>query len=55
VSRNIHPDLFDWAREREFLRTNRAARHLAQRYGLSNHLAITIAALAGLSENVMTR
>ena len=51
VARNIgHPDLFDWALERELYRTNPAARRIAQRFGLSIHQAITICSLAGLGD-----
>jgi hypothetical protein len=47
-SRNNHPDLFDWYRERELRRNNHAARRIAERYGLPLHHAATIARLAGI-------
>ncbi len=47
-----HPDLFDWHRERELRYTNRAARRIAERYGLTFPHAATIAALGGIGPEV---
>jgi hypothetical protein len=49
ASRNhFQPDLFEWLRERELRVTNRAARKLAERYGISAHHAAVLLAAAGV-------
>jgi hypothetical protein len=48
VPRNIQLDLFDWHLERELRRTNRAARRLAERFGISITHAAALAHVAGL-------
>lgn len=47
--RNKQLDLFDWHLERELRRTNRAARRLAERFGISITHAAALAHVAGLS------
>ncbi len=50
--RNYQLNLFDWVRERELYGSNRAARRIAQRFGLSLHHAATIARLVELGSEV---
>jgi hypothetical protein len=52
-SRNCQLDLFDWSRERELRRSNRVARRIAQRFGVTLVHAETIARLAGISPEAM--
>lgn len=48
LCRNLHPDLFDWHRERELKRTSPNATRIARRYGVTLSHAATIVRLAGL-------
>lgn len=50
--RNLHPDLFDWYRERELRSANPAAKKIATRFGLSVHHAMTIVTHAGIGSEV---
>jgi hypothetical protein len=52
VCRNHQLELFEWHRERELRRTNRPARRIAARYGLTLCHAATIAELAGIGPEV---
>ena len=55
VSRNIHPDLFDWAGNVSWSgQTGRPAAS-PNDTAFSIHQAITITALAGLGEGITTR
>jgi hypothetical protein len=47
-SRNYQLDLFDWSSERELRHSNRAARRIAERFGVPLVHAATIARLAGI-------
>jgi hypothetical protein len=47
-SRNYQLDLFDWSNRRELRRSNRVARRIAQRFGVTLIHAETIARLAGV-------
>jgi hypothetical protein len=48
ISRNCHLDPLDWYRERDRRGANRAARKLAQRFGISVHHAAVLVSAAGL-------
>jgi hypothetical protein len=50
--RNHQLDLFDWHRDGELRRSNRAARRIARQFGLPLHYAVTIATLAGIGPEV---
>ena len=52
LGRNLHPDLFDWHRERELRNANLAARRIAKCYGVTLSHAVTISRLAGIGPEV---